>query len=126
MRKWAIRAAILLVFIICTALTMVNFLKSVPPSQSTFTIGQQYWTSALVVKGSNGTFIQPNVQLLKTSPPSLLGFAGWMRDSTALKLLDIEDNTWCQVEGDDMDNKAIVGWLPCERLLNYKPTPVPH
>jgi len=127
--------ALLVVFVLACAVVLFTGLdrlaKSLPTPQArpTLTIGQTYWIGALLPPpGLPAGLRIPNADLYNKPGTSLsdpsVTIVAVLGDATPVKLGGIR-NEWCYVEGTDEFGKHVEGWLRCDRLLDYKPTPVP-
>ena len=129
MRKLIFVGAVLILIVLCScggcaAWLVGNAFVPMPTPEATLVVGKQYWTQADI---RSGRLIEPNVTLDEYPPtfPPEIRVTGYMQDATPVNLLDI-NRYYCEVEGADLTGKTIVGWLPCYRLIDYEPTPVPR
>jgi len=93
-----------------------------PSPQPTLIVGETYWTGApagLVVRWTD----------LQNKPGSVIGdldvtIIAVLGDATEVELSGIRDG-WCYVEAPNEFGRPVEGWLKCNRLLDYRPTPIP-
>jgi hypothetical protein len=143
MRRWGLPCGLvagLLVFgavVLCVIVLIGGFIglgnlaKSLPtlPVPPKLVIGKTYWIGALVPPaGLPAGLVIPNVQLFNKpgstiSDPSVT-IVAILDDATPVKLTGIRDE-WCYIKATDQFGKQVEGWLDCDRLLGYKPTPIP-
>jgi hypothetical protein len=45
-------------------------------------------------------------------------------EATVVKLVGMQEE-WCYIEATNQFGQGVEGWLRCDRLLDYEPTPFP-
>jgi hypothetical protein len=132
----AVVAGVLLIGVIaCVVASRMGFnrlLTSLPGRSSTVELveGERYWVGAMqpplpFMEG----FSVPYATLLSepgevTAADPTTAFVGMLPDTTPVTLKEVQDE-WCRVEGTDEWGDQVEGWMQCNQLLDYEPTPVP-
>jgi hypothetical protein len=100
-----------------------------PAPKPSLVVGRTYWTAALMPPAplSEGLVI-PYVEVYnKPGDPFYpdVTIVYFLHDATPVKLAGIRDRS-CYIEArDDELDHNVEGWVDCDRLLGYEPTPVP-
>ncbi len=104
-------------------------LPTVPP-KPTLTIGNTYWIGGLIPPAGlpQGLAIPDVAVYNKPGDPVFspdVTIVWFLHDATPVTLAGIRDR-WCYVEArDDEFDRNVEGWIDCDRLLGYEPTPIP-
>ena len=140
MRKWWILGCGIVVGLAVLVVLMVGVCNLVgragmrwvgslptPPPKPTLTVGDTYWIGALVPPGGLSLPIIRDVTVYnKPGDPSSpdVTLIAFLHDATPVKLASIRDGR-CYIEATGEYGQHVEGWVDCDRLLGYKPTPIP-
>jgi hypothetical protein len=109
---------------------LVQFAESLPTPRPTpvLTIGEIYWIGALLPPPGLDGLVVRSAELYNKpgnsiSDPSVT-IVMFLNDATPVKLAGSRGE-WCYVEATNEFGQDVEGWLRCNRLLDYEPTPVP-
>ena len=142
MRRWALPCGLIagllaLMAVLCVVALITGFIglgrlaESLPTPlpRPTLVVGETYWIGALLPPpGLPAGLVMPSANLYNKpgssiSDPSVT-IVAVLDDTTPVKLTGIRDE-WCYVEATNQLGQHVEGWLRCDRLLDYEPTPVP-
>jgi hypothetical protein len=139
MRKWVLGCIIVggllaIAVVICLAagfFGLARVAQSLPTPKPTpiLTTGKTYWIGALIPPAGVPEGLVIRYAILQNKPGSSINdptitVIRFLDDATPVKLTGIRDE-WCYIEALDQFGKQVEGWLECNRLLDYEPTPVP-
>jgi hypothetical protein len=97
--------------------------------RTTLTIGQTYWVGAIIPPlGLPSGMVLRYANLYNkpgymTTDPSIT-VVSTLSDSIPVKLNGMQEN-WYYVEATNQFGENVEGWLNCDQLLDYQPTPYP-
>jgi hypothetical protein len=142
MRRWAlpcglIAGLLVLVVVLCALILIAGIVGlgrlaeslPTPPPRPTLIVGETYWIGAVLPPpGLPAGLAMPHANLYNKpgsgiSDPSVT-IVAVLNDATPVRLTGIRDE-WCYVEAPDQFGQHVEGWLHCDRLLDYEPTPFP-
>lgn len=148
MRKWLVPLGVtcavvivgVAVCLLATSLGIFRIAQSLPTPAPTaiLTIGRNYWVNALLPPlGMPAGLVIPNANVYNKpgnpiTDPSVTIIAV-VPDATELTLTAVQTN-WCYVSGIYYPlrqagitdySQPVEGWMECNRLLDYEPTPYP-
>jgi len=114
--------------IVLTATAESQLPTSIP--KSNLVAGNQYWTAAY-----DDPWSGPSPWVPLSNKPSddwtdpAVAIVDFLSDASLVMLVGTQDG-WCYVEGTGLAIEGIPGvhvegWLRCDSLLTYKPTPLP-
>ena len=100
-----------------------------PSPQPTLIVGETYWTGAIAPPPGLPAGLVVRWTDLQNKPGSVIGdldvtIIAVLGDATEVELSGIRDG-WCYVEASNEFGRHVEGWLQCDRLLDYEPTPIP-
>jgi len=132
-----IAGVLVLVAVLCAVAVIGGFIglgqlaESLPtsPPRPTLVVGETYWIGAIVPPPGLPAGLVVRYANLQNKPGSTIKDPGvtivaMLDDATEVKLTGIRDD-WCYVETSNEFGRHVEGWLECNRLLDYRPTPVP-
>ncbi len=139
MRKWVLGCIIVggllaIAVVVCLAAGLFGLARvaqSLPTPKPTpiLTIGKTYWIGALMPPAGVLEGLVIRDVTLQNKPGSTISdpsitVTGFLGDATPVKLTGTRDE-WCYIEALNQFGKQVEGWLQCNRLLDYEPTPMP-
>jgi len=132
-----IAGVLVLAAMLCAVIVIVGFVglgrlaESLPtlPPRPTLVIGETYWTGAIMPPRGLPAGLVMRWTDLQNKPGSTIKdpsvtIITMLDDATRVELTGIRDG-WCYVETTNMFGRPVEGWLKCNRLLDYRPTPIP-
>jgi hypothetical protein len=142
-RKWAVTCPaiiglLVIVGIACLVISIIVLDRIVtvlptPQPKPILEIGRTYWIGAFIPPpGIPSGLVISNIYVYNKPGNSLtdpsVTIVAVLPDSTEVTLIGLQDE-WCFIEGlyslfEDYQ-KNVEGWIDCDRLLDYKPTPYP-
>lgn len=141
MRKWLVPlgvtcVAIIVGVVICVIAASIGLFRlaqtlPTPAPTPVLTVGKSYWVSALIPpKGLPAGLVLPSADIYNKPGNSItdpsVTVVAVVPDATELTLAAVQAD-WCYMKGRYYSDysKSVEGWLKCNRLLDYEPTPYP-
>src|SRR5574341_956819 len=128
---------IVLGIVVCAVALIVGFIAlgrfaqtlPTPQPRPTLIVGENYWIGALLPPPGLPEGLVMRSAVLYNKPASSINdpsvtIVAVLNDATPVKLTGIQ-NEWCYVEATNQLGQHVEGWLQCDRLLDYEPTPFP-
>ena len=123
--------------LLCGAVLLVvlfklgRFVESLPTPRPSpvLEVGKTYWIGAILPPPGLPAGLTLYYVDIQNKPRSSLNdpgitVIGVLKDATPVKLTGIQDK-WCYIEATNEFGDPVEGWLDCDQLLDYQPTPFP-
>ena len=139
--KRTIPLAVIIGIFVCVALCAASLIVGViglgrfadtlptPQPHPTLVVGETYWVGALLPPPGLPSGLVLRYADLYNKPgdsindPSIT-IVAVVNDATPVTLTGIQES-WCYVEATNEFGNQVEGWMNCDRLLDYEPTPFP-